>query len=405
MIERDLGPLLTHWARYYPVVTLTGPRQSGKTTLCRQVFPDKPYRSLEPLETRTYAREDPRGFMAEFPDGAVLDEVQRAPDLLGYLQDLVDQDPRPGRFILTGSQHFGLAEGISQSLAGRTAVLHLLPPSLGELHRFPDPPRNLFDTLFTGAYPRIHDQGIAPDRWLADYLATYVQRDVRMVLNVGDLDTFVGFLRLCAGSAGQELNLSRLSVDAGIAQPTARAWLSVLETSFILCRIPAWHTHLRKRVVKTPKVHFFDSGLLCHLLGIQTPDQIRSHPLRGAIFESWVASEVMKQRYHLGLQPSVFHFREVSGLEVDLLVQDGPEMILLEAKSGQTMDSSFLGNLKQLVEHLRETQPAGHWNPVLVYGGGQAQTRQGARVLPWSSIEELRPAKAAKEIAAPDSSG
>jgi hypothetical protein len=391
MIARDLEAPLLRWAGFYPVVTLTGPRQSGKTTLCRSAFPDKPYRSLEPLEHRTFAKEDPRGFLAEFPDGAILDEVQRAPDLLSYIQDMVDQDSRPGRFILTGSQHFGLSAGISQSLAGRTAVLHLLPPSLGELQRFPAAPSDLFATLHSGAYPRIHDQGIAPDRWLADYLATYVQRDVRMVLNVGDLESFIGFLRLCAGSAGQELNLTRLGADAGISHSTAKAWLSVLETSFIVFRVPAWHANLRKRLVKTPKLYFYDSGLLCHLLGIRTPEQIRSHPLRGGIFESWAASELMKQRLHRGLQPRAFHFREVSGLEVDLMFQDGAEILLVEAKSGQTMDGSFLDGLHQALEPLRQAMPENRINPVLLYGGDQAQNRQGCRVLPWKGIEALGP--------------
>ncbi|MDE3032670.1 MAG: ATP-binding protein, partial [Acidobacteriota bacterium] len=270
MIQRNLLPVLLRSAELYPVVTLTGPRQAGKTTLCQQAFPDKPYASLEPLETRAFAQEDPRGFLAQFPSGAILDEVQQAPDLLSYLQVHVDRNPAPGQFILTGSQHLGLSQAISQSLAGRTAVLHLLPPSLEELRRFPNPPDSLFDTLFAGAYPRIHDRSIPPSRWLSDYLATYVQRDVRQVLNVGDLVTFTTFLRLCAGSTAQELNLSRLATDAGISQPTARAWLSVLETSFLGFRLPPWHTNLRKRRVKAPKFHFFDSGLACHLLGIQS---------------------------------------------------------------------------------------------------------------------------------------
>ena len=391
MIVRDLAPFLSRWAQAYPVVTLTGPRQSGKTTLCRQVFPDKPYASLEPLETRAFAREDPKGFLAQFPDGAVLDEVQRAPDLLSYLQGLVDQDPRPGRFILTGSQQLGLTAGVSQSLAGRTAILHLLPASLGEVRRFPVAPKDLFSTLFFGGYPRIHDRGIPPDRWLSDYLATYVQRDVRMVLNIGDLESFVTFLRLCAGSAGQELNLSRLGADAGIAQSTARAWLSVLETSFIVFRLPAWHDNFRKRLVKAPKLFFYDSGLLCHLLGLQNPDQLLSHPLRGAIFESWAASELVKQRYHQGLQPHAFHFREVSGLEVDLMVRDGATILLVEAKSGQTMDGSFLDTLKELMDPLQRAHPEARIQPVLLYGGDQAQLRQGIQVLPWHAVEELRP--------------
>jgi predicted AAA+ superfamily ATPase len=391
MIIRDLTSALSKGASVYPVVILAGPWQSGKTTLCRAVFPDKPFASLEPLDTRSFARNDPRGFLAEFPDGAVLDEVQRVPELLSYLQGLVDDDARPGRFILTGSQHFGLSEAVSQSLAGRTAILHLLPPSLGELARFPEAPRDLFSTLFLGAYPRIHDQGIPPARWLADYLATYIQRDVRMVLNVGDLETFTGFLRLCAGSTAQELNLARLGADAGISQPTAKAWLSVLETSFLCFRLPPWHANLRKRLIKAPKLHFYDTGLVCHLLGIQTAQQLQNHPARGAIFETWVASELLKQRYHRGLQPSAHHYREVAGLEVDLMVQDGLHMLLAEAKSGRTMDGSFLGPILEAKERLEPTQAGTTMSCALVYGGDQFQLRQGVRVVPWSRIEELAP--------------
>jgi len=391
MIIRDLTSALSKGASVYPVVILAGPWQSGKTTLCRAVLPDKPFASLEPLDTRSFARNDPRGFLAEFPDGAVLDEVQRVPELLSYLQGLVDDDARPGRFILTGSQHFGLSEAVSQSLAGRTAILHLLPPSLGELARFPEAPRDLFSTLFLGAYPRIHDQGIPPARWLADYLATYIQRDVRMVLNVGDLETFTGFLRLCAGSTAQELNLARLGADAGISQPTAKAWLSVLETSFLCFRLPPWHANLRKRLIKAPKLHFYDTGLVCHLLGIQTAQQLQNHPARGAIFETWVASELLKQRYHRGLQPSAHHYREVAGLEVDLMVQDGLHMLLAEAKSGRTMDGSFLGPILEAKERLEPTQAGTTMSCALVYGGDQFQLRQGVRVVPWSRIEELAP--------------
>ena len=390
MIDRDLASVLTHVAALYPVVTLTGPRQSGKTTLCRTTFPDKPYASLEALDLRTFAREDPRGFLAGFPDGAVLDEIQRVPDLLSYLQGAVDEDPRPGRFVLTGSQHFGLSEGISQSLAGRTAILHLLPPSHGELVRFANPPTSLLSTLHMGAYPRIHDRGISPDRWLADYVATYLQRDVRMVLNVGDLDTFMVFLRLCAGSTGQELNLSRLGNDAGVSHTTARAWLSVLETSFLVFRMPAWHANLRKRLVRAPKLHFFDTGLVCFLLGIQTPQQLQSHPSRGAIFETWVASELLKQRYHRGLRPAPFHYREVAGLEVDLMMQDGQDLLLVEAKSAQTVDGGFLRPMLEAKAGFQAGAGA-TLGCALVYGGDQTQVRQGVRILPWNSIEALAP--------------
>ncbi|MCZ7686908.1 MAG: AAA family ATPase [Sandaracinaceae bacterium] len=247
MIERNLGPVLLESARYYPVVTLTGPRQSGKTTLCRALFPDKPYVTLEALDVREYARTDPRAFLAEHAGGAVLDEVQHVPELTSWIQVVVDEDPRPGRFVLTGSQHFGLSDAIAQSLAGRTAVHHLLPPSLDELRRFERAPTTLLETLFTGAYPRIHDRGIPAERWLSDYLTTYVQRDVRQVLNVADLSAFTTFLRLAAGRTARELNLSALGADAGVSHNTARSWLSVLETSWLCHRLPPLFRNLRKQ--------------------------------------------------------------------------------------------------------------------------------------------------------------
>ena len=391
MIQRDLLPILLRWAAAYPVVTLTGPRQSGKTTLCKAAFPGKPYVSLEPLETRAFALEDPRGFLAQYPDGVILDEVQHAAGLLSYIQDMVDRDPAPGRFILTGSQHFGLSEAVSQSLAGRTVILHLLPPSLGELRRFPAAPKDLFSTLFMGAYPRIHDQGIPPERWLADYVATYVQRDVRQVLNVGDLLGFNTFLRLCAGSTGQELNLSRLGADAGISQPTAKAWLSVLESSFLCFRLGPWHTNHRKRLVKAPKLHFYDAGLVCYLLGIRTPEQLETHPLRGSIFETWVASEVMKMHLHQGLEASAFHYREVSGLEVDLVIQGPDRTRLVEFKSGRTIDGSWLKPLLEAKAALEAGAPNQGFEPILVYGGDQRQRRNDVEIRPWDSLEDLGP--------------
>ena len=391
MIPRNLQPVLLRWAAAYPVVTLTGPRQSGKTTLCRAAFPDKPYISLEPLEARSFALGDPKGFLAQYPDGAILDEVQHTASLLSYIQELVDRDPAPGRFILTGSQHFGLSDAVSQSLAGRTAILHLLPPSLTELRQFPAAPKDLFSTLFMGAYPRIHDQGIPPERWLADYVATYVQRDVRQVLNVGDLLSFNTFLRLCAGSAGQELNLSRLGADAGISQPTAKAWLSVLESSFLCFRLGPWHRNHRKRLVKAPKLHFYDTGLVCYLLGIRNVQQLETHPSRGAIFETWVASEVMKMHLHQGLEASAFHYREVSGLEVDLVLQTPDRTRLVEFKSGRTIDASWLKPLMDAKISLATGVSGQAFEPILIYGGDEQQVRSGVHIHPWDRLEGLGP--------------
>lgn len=390
VIERNLAGPLVHLASQMPVVAVTGPRQSGKTTLCRHTFPDKPFVSLEPLDNRRFASDDPRGFLREYAEGAVLDEVQRVPELFSYLQAEVDERPRPGRFILTGSQHFGLTEAITQSLAGRIAILHLLPPSLDELARFGAPPTDLWQLIWAGAYPRIYDRGLDAGRWLADYTATYLQRDVRQVLNVTDLEAFATFLELAAGRTASELNLSRLGGDAGITHPTVRAWLSVLEASFLCLRLPAWQRSRRKQAVKAPKLHFLDSGLACHLLGITDPGQLRRHPLRGALFESWVVSEIYKWRLHRGLPARMFHYRESRGLEVDLLLADGERLLAVEAKSGATIAGDFLTSLTRFAAEVEEQQPHLDYQPRLVYGGDTTQRRSQALVIPWQALHEQR---------------
>ena len=389
MIPRTLETKMRELAGYYPAVLVTGPRQSGKTTLCRMAYPDKRYVSLEALDIRDFAHSDPRGFLAEYAGGAIIDEIQHAPELFTYLQSDIDARPDPGRFILTGSQHFGLSQSISQSLAGRCGILVLLPPSLEELRAFPTAPADLFSLLWQGAYPRIYDRGIPASQWLADYTATYVQRDVRQVINVSDLQAFSGFLKLCAGRTAQEINLSKLGSDSGVSHNTARSWLSVMETSYIIHRLPAWHTNIRKQVVKAPKLHFFDSGLVCYLLGIREPKQLRLHPLRGAIFESWVVSEIYKSFVHSGLQPSLFHYREARGPEIDLLIERGEELELVEIKSGATTSSDFFKNLKRFSDRMKG---AGKKRPLrshVVYGGEDSQKRSDAQVLSWRHIQSL----------------
>ena len=389
MIPRTLEQKLLELAGYYPVVVVTGPRQSGKTTLCQIAFPGKTYVSLETLDTREFAISDPRGFLAQYADGAIIDEIQHVPALLNYLQSDIDARPEPGRFILTGSQHFGLSQSISQSLAGRCGILVLLPPSLEELRAFPSAPADLFSVLWQGAYPRIYDRDIPAHQWLADYTTTYVQRDVRQVINIGDLQVFSGFLKLCAGRTGQEINLSTLGSDAGVSHNTARAWLSVLETSYIIHRLPAWHVNVRKQVVKAPKLHFFDSGLACYLLGIQEPEQLRFHPLRGAIFESWVMSEVYKASVHSGVRLSLFHYRETRGLEIDLLMEQGEGLDIVEIKSGATVIADFFKNLKRFPERLEAEGRARSIRSHVVYGGDDSQQRSDAQVLSWRDVHQL----------------
>jgi hypothetical protein len=387
MYPRNLLNVLHKAATYYPVVLVDGPRQSGKTTLCRGAFPDKAYLSLEPVDNREFARSDPRGFLAEYAAGAVVDEVQHAPDLLSYLQDEVDRDPTPGRFILTGSQNLAISQAVSQSLAGRVSILHLLPLSRDELTAFPGGARDdLFELLWTGGYPRIHDRGIPAQQWLADYVSTYVQRDVRQILNIGDLNRFTAFLRLCAAHTAQELNLSALGSDAGVSHNTAGAWLSVLESSFLCFRLPAWHRNRKKQLIKAPKLHFFDSGLVSYLLGIREPEQLRHHPLRGAVFETWVVSEHYKKQVHQGLEPQVFHFRIPRGTEVDLVQIEDGTTVLVEAKSAQTIAGDFLHNLHAAEPLLYGQKSSMKIEKRLVYGGAEASRRRDVDIVPWLDV-------------------
>lgn len=391
MINRKLSEKLLQLSTYYPVVAVTGPRQAGKTTLCRATFPDKPYVSLESLDFRDFAQNDPRGFLMEYKQGAVLDEIQQAPELVSYLQTDVDENPQPGRFILTGSQHFGISQIISQSLAGRCGLLNLLPPDYEELQDFSNAPNELFTLLWQGAYPRIYDQNIPASQWLADYIATYVQRDVRQVMNVADLLTFSNFLKLCAGRTAQEINLTSLGGDTGVSHNTAKAWLSILEASYIIHRIPAWHVNIRKQIVKAPKLHFFDTGLLCSLLQIREPGQLRLHPLRGAIFESWVVSELYKTIAHRGEEPILYHYRENRGLEMDILVQYDNKLTVIEIKSAATPTSYFFKGFDKISKRIETARLPFRQSNVVVYGGESSQQRSNARLLSWRDVNQALP--------------
>jgi hypothetical protein len=386
-VPRALSGPLEGLARKYPIITVTGPRQSGKSTLCRHLFPNLSYVNLEALDQRRFAAEDPRGFLSTIADGAIIDEAQHVPELFSYLQVEVDERPDPGRFILTGSHHLGLSQAVVQSLAGRTAVLHLLPMSFGELTHFDDSPSELDAALWSGGYPAIFDRGIAADRWLADYVTTYVQRDVRQVQNVHDLDAFTRFVRLCAGRTACELNLSALGADAGVTHNTARAWLSILEATFICFRLPAWHRTVRKQLVKAPKLHFVDTGLACHLLGIRSPADLESHPLRGAIFESWVVGEVHKGWVHAGRQPDMWHLRASRGPELDLLVRGLDSTHAVECKSGATVASDWFRGAETATEWLQEAAGFDAVKPVVVFGGTTG--REGARrAIPWQRLQD-----------------
>lgn len=394
MIQRTLGPRLAELASQYPVVFLTGPRQSGKTTLARATFPDFAYRSLEDLSVREEAIEDPRGFLGrlEGANGAVLDEVQRAPDLFSSIQGHADER-RGGPLVLTGSQHFLLLERIRQSLAGRAAILELLPFSVAELEgrpalspeelesgRWPAQPQCRLDrdaTLFSGTFPPIHDRRLEPATWLDGYLRTYVERDVRTLANVGNLETFLRFLSLCAGRSGQLLNRSSLGADAGVDQTTVGRWISILQASYVVDLLRPHFESFSRRLVKTPKLYFTDTGLLCRLLGIRSADDLRSHPLRGAIFETFVVSELRKLYLHHGVRPPLYFWRDSNGREIDILVEVGGRRIPIEVKSGETVAGDFLTGLDRYLALSGDAWGA------LVYGGAEPTERRGHRIRPW----------------------
>ncbi|MCY3595231.1 MAG: ATP-binding protein [Bacteroidetes bacterium] len=385
MIKREITQKLKEAAKAFPVLTITGPRQSGKTTLCKFVFSEHTYTNLEAVDTRTFALEDPRGFLAQFPQGAVIDEVQRAPDLLSYLQEIVDDAPNAGKWIITSSQNILLSGSASQSLAGRTAIFNLLPLTWREISRFPQHPQTLEEALFSGSYPRIFGSGLNPTDWLRDYVSTYIDRDVRMISNIGDLSKFQRFVELCAGRTAQLLNLSSLAGDCGISQPTAKAWFSILEASFIAFPLRGFHADLRKRLVKMPKIHFFDSGLVCWLLGIRSPEQLRSHPLRGAIFESWVVSEFVKYQSNRGeTTRGLSFYRDQNGAEVDLVIKTPSHLQLIEAKSTATASSNLLTNLNRVRKHFDKTPF--ECSTTVVYGGDEPQRRKDVDIVPWRDM-------------------
>lgn len=387
MIERLLQPRLLDLATRYPVLTLTGPRQSGKTTLSRMAFPDRPYVSLENPAARELAQEDPLAFLARYQDGAIIDEVQRVPQIFSYLQGMVDEDPRPGRFLLTGSQNLALVDAVTQSLAGRTTLTELLPLSLAEVRRFPSPPSELDTLLWQGGYPRIYERHLPAHEWLADYTATYVERDVRQLVRIGDLLLFQTFLRLCAGRTGQILNLSSLANDCGISQPTARSWLSVLEASYIVFRLPPFFANLGKRLIKAPKLYFYDIGLVTSLLNVANPGQLENHPLRGALFETWVVSEIAKAHLHRVRRPRMSFYRDSSGLEIDLVLERGTDLVLVEIKSAQTPSGQLFSAFERFAAALDKPGAPRIAGRVVVYGGDESQKRSQGQILSWREMD------------------
>lgn len=381
MIARTLTSKIIALAQKFQVITLTGPRQSGKTTLVRAAFPALPYVSLEEPDIRQIALTDPRGFLSNYPTGAILDEVQNTPDLFSYIQRLVDEN-RQIQFILTGSSNFLLMEKISQTLAGRTAVLHLLPFSFAELTPGPEPYESL---IFKGQYPRIYDRGIAPTDFYPAYIQTYIERDVRLMKNIGDINAFIQFTQLCAGRVGQLLNYSGLASDAGISPNTAKAWISILESSYILYRLQPFHSNFNKRLVKSPKLYFYDTGVACSLLGIRAESQVNLHYLKGALFENLILNEFVKRYFHRGEVRQPYFWQDSQGKEIDCLLVDGEKIVPVEIKSGKTISNSYFDNLNYWRQLAALPENQGY----VVYGGELSlQTSAGAFVS-WRQLEHI----------------
>lgn len=385
MITRDAEQAIRNLLKGFPVITLTGPRQSGKTTLAKSIFSDRPYTTLEDPDTRQAAQDDPRSFLERFPDGAVLDEVQRCPELFSYLQAIVDNDRRMGLYILTGSQQFGLMSGITQSLAGRTAFVELLPFSLAELAGVEKVPTSADAMLLSGCYPPLYDRDVSPSAWFGAYVTAYIERDVRQLLKIQELETFQRFVRLCAGRSGQLLNMSSLATECGITHNTAKAWISVLEASYLVFLLRPHHANFNKRLVKMPKLYFYDVGLASWLLGIRTTEHMTTHPLRGAIFENFVIAELIKSRLNKGERPQLYFWRDSNGNEVDVIVEQGNRLMPIEIKSGKTVTREAFAGLNKWRDLAGDTVI----DPTLIYGGGDDYNQNGIRVVGWDKAGQV----------------
>lgn len=368
MYKRLLTSHIQMLAGKYPVVTLLGPRQSGKTTLIRAAFPEKPYVNMEDAENRDLAILDPKSFMEGFPEGAIFDEVQRVPHLLSSIQVKVDERGCNGLFILTGSHQAQLHSAVSQSLAGRTALLRLLPLSMQEL-RAAQIDDTLEEIILKGGYPRIYKENLPLTNAYSSYFQTYVERDIRQILQVKDVIQFERFIRLVAGRIGQLINYSSLAADVGVSAVTIKEWISVLEATYILVRLEPYFENFGKRVIKSPKLYFTDTGLACYLLGIDSVEQLKGDSLFGNVFENWVVMELMKARYNQAVDPRLYFFRDVSGKEVDLLFQKGSELVPIEIKSGRTFLPSYLEGL----HYFHQQAPKKAKGGALIYRGEQSQ--------------------------------
>ena len=383
MIKRKAETVLRELASQFKAVAVTGPRQSGKTTLAKMVFPRKPYVSLENPDERNLALNDPRQFLSRFPTGAILDEVQRAPELFSYLQQIIDESKLKGQFILTGSNNFVLMENISQTLAGRVGYLELLPFSLSETEKT-GTALKLDELIFLGSYPAVIYEKANPRLWFPSYIRTYVERDVRQIKNISSLALFQRLLYLCAGRVGQQLNLSNLANDVGLDYKTIQSWLGVLQSSYIIFLLPPYYNNFNKRIIKSPKLYFYDTGLASYLLGITNAKQLFNHSSKGALFENFVLAEMLKNRYNKGERSNLYYFRDSTGNEVDIVIDEGNKLIPVELKAGKTINSDYFKNL-----HYWEAL-TGKKGGLVIYTGKETHIRQhNFAVENWIKVKNL----------------